>query len=121
MSNAKNWHTIDRAQFSWAPSINSETCTGCGLCLLSCGNGVFGWNEKDSMPIVQNPGSCVLGCTTCGKLCPENSITFPEDPKKFIMSLITKYKIYPTVKKELEERLAKFPDHEIKGGKNGSI
>ena len=63
------------------------------------------------MPIVANPGNCVLGCTTCAKLCPEDAITFPDDPKKFIHSIIIK--VYPTVKRELGERLNKYPDHKV--------
>ena len=65
------------------------------------------------MPIVANPGNCVLGCTTCAKLCPEDAITFPDDPKKFIHSIIIKEKVYPTVKRELGERLNKYPDHKV--------
>ncbi len=65
------------------------------------------------MPIVANPGNCVLGCTTCAKLCPEDAITFPDDPKKFIRSIIIKEKVYPTVKRELGERLNKYPDHKV--------
>lgn len=65
------------------------------------------------MPIVANPGNCVLGCTTCAKLCPEGAITFPDDPKKLIRSIIIKEKVYPTVKRELRERLNKYPDHKV--------
>jgi len=65
------------------------------------------------LPIVANPGNCVLGCTTCAKLCPEDAITFPDDPKKFIHSIIIKEKVYPTVKRELGERLNKYPDHKV--------
>ena len=34
-------------------------------------------------------------------------------PKKFIHSIIIKEKVYPTVKRELEERLNKYPDHKV--------
>ncbi|MEM0134090.1 MAG: ferredoxin family protein [Thermoplasmatales archaeon] len=107
----KMWHGVDRAELSWNPTINEDACTGCGLCLLSCGNSVFKWNLNDEMPEVANPQKCVLGCTTCGKVCPEGAISFPENPATFIKNVIIKYKIYPKVKQDLNERLAKFPDH----------
>jgi hypothetical protein len=72
---------------------------------------VFRWYPEGNLPIVANPGNCVLGCTTCAKLCPEDAITFPDDPKKFIHSIIIK--VYPTVKRELGERLNKYPDHKV--------
>ncbi len=85
---AKRWHGVDRSIFQWFPMINYEACTSCGLCYLTCGNNVFAWSVDKNLPVVANPGNCVLGCTTCGKLCPENAITFPDDPKNFIGKII---------------------------------
>ena len=110
---SKTWHGVDRLKYVWFPRIDYDKCTGCGLCLLTCGNDVFRWYPEGNLPIVANPGNCVLGCTTCAKLCPEDAITFPDDPKKFIHSIIIKEKVYPTVKRELGERLNKYPDHKV--------
>ncbi|MEM4213267.1 MAG: hypothetical protein QXO63_03035 [Thermoplasmatales archaeon] len=107
----KPWHGVERKEISWFPTVNDLACTGCGLCLLTCGNAVFKWNVNENRPIVAEEKNCVLGCTTCGKLCPESAISFPEDPKKFVRNLAIKYKIYPKVKQELAERMIKFPDH----------
>lgn len=107
----KSWHGVDRFNLAWYPIINLSACTGCGLCVLTCGNSVFQWNTTEKKPVVALPQNCVLGCTTCGKTCPQNAISFPEDPKIFIKGLIIKYKIYPKVREELSARLAKFPDH----------
>jgi NAD-dependent dihydropyrimidine dehydrogenase PreA subunit len=107
----KSWHGVDRIELEWYPSIDEEACTGCGLCVTSCGNSVFKWDIHDGRPVVAVSQNCVLGCTTCGKVCPENAITFPADPATFIRSAAIKYKIYPEVKRELTGRLAKFPDH----------
>ncbi|MGC8638116.1 MAG: hypothetical protein ACP5UP_07840, partial [Athalassotoga sp.] len=52
-------------------------------------------------------------CTTCGKVCPEEAISFPADASKLVKSVIVKYKIFPTVTKELKARLDKFPDHVV--------
>jgi len=56
---------------------------------------------------------CVLGCTTCGKVCPEDAISFQGDPKKFLTGIIKDNRIFPTVRKELQARLDRFPDHRI--------
>ncbi|MGC8618025.1 MAG: 4Fe-4S dicluster domain-containing protein [Thermoplasmata archaeon] len=111
ISKKMQWHGVDRAQLNWYPTINEDACTGCGLCLLSCGNSVFKWNVQEEMPLVANPQKCVLGCTTCGKVCPEGAISFPENPATFIKNVVFKYKVFPKVKEDLNERLAKFPDH----------
>jgi len=61
--------------------------------------------------LVLRPGNCSVGCTTCGRVCPEEAITFPKDSKKFVKAAVVKYKIFPSVKTALDERLEKFPDH----------
>ena len=109
MTSGKMWHGVERSKYEWFPIINYDVCTGCGLCLLTCGNSVFKWSMSKNIPIVANPGSCVLGCTTCGKLCPENAITFQDDPKKFIGRIVRENKIFPQVRKELDDRLKKYP------------
>jgi NAD-dependent dihydropyrimidine dehydrogenase PreA subunit len=111
--NKKNWHGAEVLNESWFPTINYDKCNNCGMCLLACGNKVFLWSNKENRYIVGNPSNCVLGCTTCSKLCPTDAITFPEEPKKFITSLLMKYKIYPKVKDELNVRLEKFKDHNV--------
>jgi len=63
--------------------------------------------------VVANPGSCVMGCTTCAKLCPEDAISFPDDPKNFLKQVIIKEKVFFAVKKELKDRLDKYPDHRV--------
>ncbi len=113
MSEAKKWHGIDRSLVTWYPSIDSTKCDSCGWCILTCGNDVYRWSTSEGKPIVANPGKCVIGCTSCGKLCPEEAISFPEDPKKFVKDVITKYKIFPAVKDDLKVRLEKFPSHAL--------
>jgi hypothetical protein len=49
-------------------------------------------------------------------VCPETAITFPDTPEKFVKKAISKFKVLPTVKKELQERLEKFPDHVVSSG-----
>jgi NAD-dependent dihydropyrimidine dehydrogenase PreA subunit len=109
----KLWHGVDRSKLTWFPTIDQNVCTGCGLCVLTCSNSVFKWNVDEKRPITANPQNCVLGCTTCGKVCPEEAITFPDNPSVFIRNVVVKYKVYPKVKEDLEARLAKFPDHVV--------
>ena len=30
------WNGIPREEIAWHPSIDSEKCTGCGMCVVSC-------------------------------------------------------------------------------------
>ncbi len=113
MSEKTSWHGVERNLLEWHPTINQDKCSSCGMCILTCGNDVFRWSRTENRPLMQNPGKCVLGCTTCGKLCPEDAIEFPGDPKQFIRSVILKYKVFPAVKQELNERIEKFPDHSV--------
>ncbi|MCL5680935.1 MAG: ferredoxin family protein [Candidatus Thermoplasmatota archaeon] len=116
--NNKTWHGLDRENFDWFPFINSELCTGCGMCLLTCGNNVFSWNDDRKKPLVVNPKNCVIGCTSCGKLCPENAIDFPGDPKSYVTDIIKNHKLFLGIRKEMDARLSKFPDHILNGSGN---
>ena len=113
MSGDGTWHGVERRLVEWYPIVAAQKCDGCGMCLLTCGNDVYRWDSQASLPAVANPGKCVIGCTTCGKLCGENAITFPEDPKKFVRGVVLKYKIFPKVKEDLAARLEKFPTHSV--------
>jgi NAD-dependent dihydropyrimidine dehydrogenase PreA subunit len=107
----KEWFGVERSTFSWGPIIDEEKCTQCGLCLLSCGAGVFGYSGSKKTFRVINFGSCTMGCTTCGKVCPESAISFPDSSRTFMHSAVVKGKIFPKVKEALALRLEKFPDH----------
>jgi NAD-dependent dihydropyrimidine dehydrogenase PreA subunit len=112
----KLWHGVSREEFVWYPKVDGDICDGCSICILSCGNSVFKWSISDGKPLVALPQNCVFGCTTCGKLCPRNAISFPEDPKVFLRAATIRYKVFPVVKQELEARLTKFPDHDLSKG-----
>jgi len=109
----KQWNGVDRSNFVWSPTIDESKCTNCGLCLLSCGAEVFAFSKSTAKFLVLHPGNCSVGCTTCGTVCPEEAITFPEDSTKFVKAAVVKYKIFRGVKTALQERLEKFPDHVV--------
>lgn len=105
------WHGLDRKTFEWHPTIDYSKCTGCGLCVITCGHDVFHWDTGSGKPIVAKPGDCVLGCTTCGKLCPTDAISFPSDSRRFIQDILRRHgtTVFKKAGEELEERLKKHP------------
>jgi len=108
------WHGVDRSLLVWHPALESDRCTGCEICVLTCGNDVFRWSRRAKRPVVANPGKCMVGCTTCARVCPSDALTFPSDPRVFVHDVVIKYKLLPTAKRELEGRLQKFPDHVVR-------
>jgi len=59
---------------NWYPIIDADLCTNCETCVNFCQNGVF--ESGDDHPEVINPVNCVEFCQGCGKICPEEAITF---------------------------------------------
>jgi len=87
-----------REKIEWYPTIDSEKCVKCGMC-LNCGRNVYTWT-KDGAKVVQ-PYNCVVGCTTCANLCQGNAIKFQDI--KTIRELYKKEGIWSKVKKQLQE------------------
>lgn len=98
------WHGIPRKDIPWFPTVDSDACIGCTLCFLSCGRGVY--EMQDNKSVVANPYNCMVGCGTCGTVCPTQAITFPE--RDLIWKLEREYKIFGTVRKESAEKKAKL-------------
>lgn len=73
----KPWHGIPREEIAWHPTIVPDRCTGCGLCVTSCGRKVYGFDYDQNKPVVVNPLQCMVGCSTCATLCPRGAIEFP--------------------------------------------
>jgi NAD-dependent dihydropyrimidine dehydrogenase PreA subunit len=99
-----SWHGIPRKDIPWFPTVDSDACIGCTLCFLSCGRGVY--EMQDNKSVVANPYNCMVGCGTCGTVCPTQAITFPE--RDLIWKLEREYKIFGTVRKESAEKRAKL-------------
>jgi NAD-dependent dihydropyrimidine dehydrogenase PreA subunit len=62
---------------SWAPSIDSGECRGCGTCLDECPAGVFAMGRHDKGARVARPQDCRATCELCASRCPEGGISFP--------------------------------------------
>jgi len=54
------------------PVIDTEKCTGCGVCIEDCPNEVL--VMKDDHSSVSDPDECVE-CGVCVDNCPEEAIT----------------------------------------------
>jgi len=108
------WHGIDRDKINWNPEIDKDKCIGCGLCVTTCGRGVYKFNFKENKPKVINPNNCLVGCQTCSNLCPAKAISFAEEDKtrEKAQEIVKENKVLPKVKKELELRKDEL---EIKG------
>ena len=59
-------------------AIDPNTCTGCGLCILSCPADVIRLDEASQKAIVAYGKDCQV-CYLCEDDCPEHSITLSHD------------------------------------------
>ncbi len=52
--------------------LNTDKCTGCGMCLQVCPHGVF--HMKNNKSVLQNKELC-MECGACAKNCPFSAIS----------------------------------------------
>lgn len=97
------WHGIPRAEIPWHPTVDADACIGCSLCYVSCGRGVY--NMQDNKAVVENPYSCMVGCSTCATVCPMEAISFPS--RDVVWKLEREHKIFKTVRKEAAQKKEK--------------
>ncbi|MCD6284950.1 MAG: ferredoxin family protein [Anaerolineae bacterium] len=97
------WHGIPRKDIPWFPSVDTDTCIGCTLCYTSCGRGVY--EMQNNKAVAVNAMSCMVGCSTCGTVCPVQAIAFPD--RDMIWRLEREEKIFKVVRQEAEEKMAK--------------
>ncbi len=100
------WHGIPRTEIHWNPTVIPDRCTGCGLCVTSCGQGVYAFNYEENKPVVVVPDMCMVGCTTCATICPEEAIEFPS--RGYIRQLIKQKKILRESVDVLRANLEKY-------------
>lgn len=61
----------------WYPRIVVDRCDGCGMCVVSCNQEVFGFNDELNRPVIVKRLRCVVGCSTCATICEREALKFP--------------------------------------------
>jgi NAD-dependent dihydropyrimidine dehydrogenase PreA subunit len=92
----KTWHGIPREEIPWMPTVDAEACIGCQLCYITCGRAVY--EMRDGTAVAVAAMECVVGCSTCGNVCPTGAISFPALDSVWKME--RERQIFRTVKKE---------------------
>lgn len=100
------WHGILRHEIAWRPTVVSERCLGCGLCVTSCGRSVYAFDYDQNRPVVISPDKCMVGCTTCATICLQDAIEFPS--RGYIRGLIRSRKVLRQSKDMLRDQPEKF-------------
>ena len=98
------WHGIPRKDIPWFPAVSADKCIGCSLCYVTCGRGVF--EMEDNKAIVRNPYGCMVGCSTCGAVCPVEAIDFPS--RQLVWKLEREHKIFRLIRQEARDKRAKL-------------
>jgi len=108
IQNSKSqWHGVDRNKIDWKPTVNESKCIGCGLCVTTCGRGVYKYDYKNKKTKIVNPYHCVVACQTCANLCPVGAISFVKKgaiTREKAQEIVRKFNVLPKVKRELEDR-----------------
>lgn len=92
----KTWHGIPREEVPWLPTVDPEACIGCQLCYVTCGRGVY--EMQDGTAVAVSAMECVVGCSTCGNVCPTSAISFPK--LDIVWKMERERQVFRTVKKE---------------------
>ncbi len=100
------FHGVDRNQINWHPTVDESKCIGCGMCVTTCGRGVYKFDYENRKSKVVNPNNCMVACQTCANLCPAKAITFAENDatREKAQKIIRETKVLGKVKIELENR-----------------
>jgi NAD-dependent dihydropyrimidine dehydrogenase PreA subunit len=103
MAKDETWHGIPRKDIPWFPTVDAEACIGCSLCYTTCGRSVYEMRENKA--VAAKAMSCMVGCSTCGTVCPVEAISFPD--RDMIWKLEREHKIFKVVQQEAKEKKAK--------------
>lgn len=71
----ESYGPIPRDKVPWYPTIISDKCSKCGVCVEFCHKGVY--VDGPDGPVVKYPYKCVVACTGCRDQCPAGAIEFP--------------------------------------------
>jgi len=100
------FHGVERDKIEWHPIIDESKCIGCGMCVTSCGKGVYEFDYENKKSKVVNPMNCMVACQTCANLCPSKAISFAENDntREKAQKIVRENNLLPKVKEELNNR-----------------
>ena len=104
--NFDKWCGIDRKTIQWNPVVDESKCVGCGLCVTTCGRGVYRYDFENSKSKVVEPSHCMVACNTCANLCPAGAISFTEGetPREKAQKIVQKQNVVKFARIQLENR-----------------
>jgi ferredoxin len=100
------FHGVDRELIQWNPVIDESKCIGCGMCVTSCGRGVFQFDYEKRKAKVVHPNNCMVACITCSNLCPSGAISFTqgETPREKAQRIVKDHHLLAKAKVDLENK-----------------
>ncbi len=99
-------HGIPRDEIDWHPIVVMDRCVGCGMCVTSCGRGVYAFDYELNRPVVDKPLMCMVGCTTCATICTQDAVGFPS--QGYIRQVIREHKLLRQSKEMLRDDPEKY-------------
>lgn len=99
-ASADSWHGMPRQEIPWFPVVDVQACIGCELCYVTCGRGVYVMADRKVQ--VAHPFACMVGCSTCAKVCPTEAIRFPG--RELVRRVEREHKILQVVKEEAKAK-----------------
>lgn len=96
------WHEIPRQEIPWYPTIDADACIGCTLCYATCGREVFDFDYERHLAVVAEPFNCMVGCSTCGTVCPTEAIGFPD--RALIQRIEREHRVIKVARREAREK-----------------
>jgi formate hydrogenlyase subunit 6/NADH:ubiquinone oxidoreductase subunit I len=109
-----SWHGVPRKEIPWFPTVDVDKCIGCELCYVTCGREVYEMVDKENRrkSSAARPYNCMVGCSTCGMVCPTQAISFPS--RDLMWGIEREYKIFGKVRKEAEAKREKQREDALK-------
>jgi len=100
------WHGIPREEIPWYPTIDVGACIGCTLCFATCGRDVFDFDYERHLAVATAPYNCMVGCSTCGTVCPTEAISFPD--RALVHRIEREHRVITVARKEAREKKSRL-------------
>ena len=67
--------------------IDSDLCTGCGICVNSCWMDVIRMDKKRGKSVIKYPEDCAV-CNSCELDCPVHAIYISQTRRRFLLTCV---------------------------------